>query len=372
MITLEKYQDDAAEWLSRQRRGLVKSPAGSGKTLMASAALDKVLRRKVRDKMVRVGWMANTREQVGQARKALREFPSINSMADVRIACAAAKTDWSDRDVLICDEVHHITADGWLAQAESCKGALWGLSATPDTGDTERYDKLRLIFDNNIYEVSRSAVKARLSDAKVIMLGDSDPNLRGLIESKITGTMGWRREWNRRMGIEMSEGELWAQVAWQACHKYGIVENKLRNRAVIDTAIKHKDEPTLILVNQVKHGEALARKMPWARLCYAAMGVKARREALSAFLAGTVKCIIATSLADEGLDLPNAQVLILVSGGRSKAKAEQRTGRVLRVFHDKPGALIYDFKDELQHPLLAKHSRVRQELYAKLGYEVYG
>jgi superfamily II DNA or RNA helicase len=66
-----------------------------------------------------------------------------------------------------------------------------------------------------------------------------------------------------------------------------------------------------------------------------------------------------------------ANVLVLVSGGRSKAKVEQRTGRVLRRFAGKRGAVIYDFED-LQHPLMAKHSRLRQELYRELGYATEG
>lgn len=79
--------------------------------------------------------------------------------------------------------------------------------------------------------------------------------------------------------------------------------------------------------------------------------------------------VIAASLADEGLDLPMANVLILVSGGRSSAKIEQRTGRVLRQWVGKEGSLIYDFEDH-QHPMMRRHAMARQRLYWKLGYTI--
>ena len=98
------------------------------------------------------------------------------------------------------------------------------------------------------------------------------------------------------------------------------------------------------------------------------MGKKKRAEAIEGFKNGTIKCLIATSLADEGADLPRTNVLILVSGGRSEAKTIQRTGRALRVFPGKSHATVYDFNDNF-HPLAAKHSLRRREIYTKLGYQ---
>jgi superfamily II DNA or RNA helicase len=59
----------------------------------------------------------------------------------------------------------------------------------------------------------------------------------------------------------------------------------------------------------------------------------------------------------------------MVSGGRSKIKAEQRTGRVLRAFAGKEQGLIYDFVDS-QHPVMQNQSRKRVALYKSLGYQV--
>ena len=87
-----------------------------------------------------------------------------------------------------------------------------------------------------------------------------------------------------------------------------------------------------------------------------------------AFNAGELRCIVGTQLLDEGIDLPAAQVLVLVAGGRSNSRTTQRTARVLTKFAGKEHGLIYDFTD-IYHPLPAKHARLRGELYARLGYQ---
>jgi superfamily II DNA or RNA helicase len=110
-------------------------------------------------------------------------------------------------------------------------------------------------------------------------------------------------------------------------------------------------------------------------MVFSKMGAKKRREAIAAFGSGECRCMIATSLADEGLDVPRANVLIQVSAGRSAAKAEQRTGRVLRAFHDahtgkeKKEGIIHDFSD-LHHYFLAAQSRRRIAVYRSLGYQI--
>lgn len=357
-MTLRDYQQEAVTWLAGRFKGVVVSPAGSGKTLIAAAALDTVIRRKTRTEAVRIGWLANTKEQCQQARLALDAFP-LTLKQDVKIACAAAATDWSDRDALIVDECHHSNAPGWAAQIATCPGARWGFTATPPDDQLEAKLLRELLGES--FTITRERVQRNLAPAVVRWLDANDPGLKQAIDADIQTTLSWRkRYWSG------DPGQLWGQVAWQICVKRGIVENKARNAAAIAAAVN--DRPTLVLVNQVEHGQTLSDAIAGARPCYSAMGAKLRRETLADFTAGRCRCIVATSLADEGLDLPNAAVLVLVSGGRSKARTEQRTGRVLREFAGKPNGTIYDFRDSY-HPLAAKHARVRAELYEKLGYK---
>ena len=113
----------------------------------------------------------------------------------------------------------------------------------------------------------------------------------------------------------------------------------------------------------------MSERIPGSKLCYSKMGRKERSCVLADFKSGEIKCIVATSLLDEGADLPIARVLIMVSGGRSNAKTEQRTGRVLRLYQGKDHGIIYDFHDR-QHSTMRNHSLKRMDTYRRLGYEI--
>jgi superfamily II DNA or RNA helicase len=123
----------------------------------------------------------------------------------------------------------------------------------------------------------------------------------------------------------------------------------------------------LVIVRTVEHGQALALRIPGSEVVFAKLPTRRRRELIAAFRDGSLKCLISTSLADEGLDVPRASVLILACGGRSSAKTEQRTGRVLRAFSGKSEGRIVDFHDQ-GHGMLISQSRARSRLYQSLGY----
>lgn len=355
MIELRPYQIQASEWLVARKRGWVVAPAGSGKTIIAAAAIGNW--RGNGRLHCQIGWIANTREQVEQAVTAFKEYHLEDA---VRVECAAAQTDWSDRDLLIVDEFHHSAAPTWRQQIETCQDARWGLTATPGS-NRERLDLFTQLFGER-YDIDRSLVSDNLAPAIVVWLDASDVDAGARMDASIKRQLAQRERWWK--------GEHWqleAQCKWRAAIDEGIVANEARNQAVMEMVYKHMHQSILVLVNEVEHGKILASRLPGALAAHASMGVKKRREALDAFRSGACKCLIATSLADEGLDLPMIEVLILVSGGRSMAKTEQRTGRALRQFAGKERALIYDFKDSF-HPFMANQSKERSKLYQKLRY----
>ena len=361
---LDPFQSNAVEWLKCKKRGIVVASAGSGKTIIAAAALQAVTLAKPRTVPVKIGWVCNTLEQKSQAARALEQFPIPPELHETRIECAAADADWCDRDVMVWDECHHLPAASWRRQAMSCLGARWGFTATPFGDDPERNEILRDLFDQQILTIHRSQSANRISPARVVMIDESDPGLQQPIDQEIERTMSWR--------IKYWKGEEWqlrAIVSWHICIKRGIINNQARNAKAIALARQHSGDHVLVLVNEIDHGQQLADQIPKAKLCYSKMGAKCRRETLASFQSGAGSCIVATSLADEGLDLPIANVLILVSGGRSSAKTEQRTGRVLRAFQGKDYGLIYDFLDR-QHTLMHNHAKKRMATYQKLGYDI--
>jgi superfamily II DNA or RNA helicase len=173
----------------------------------------------------------------------------------------------------------------------------------------------------------------------------------------------------RKRYMRISQPELRAMCAWEAITEIGICGNKQRNAAAIMFANCGGHSPTLVLVPRVTLGEEYAKAIGDAVLVYSKMAKKARREAMEEFKAGNIKTMIATSLADEGLDLPNVETLVMVSGGRSAQKTIQRASRALRRSPGKDHAIIHDFRDTF-HPLAEAHAKKRIKCYKELGCHI--
>ncbi|OPZ01621.1 MAG: UvrABC system protein B [candidate division BRC1 bacterium ADurb.BinA364] len=142
-----------------------------------------------------------------------------------------------------------------------------------------------------------------------------------------------------------------------------VVENEERNRLIAEEANRLIDrgKSALCLVKEIRHGEALAALIPRACFIHGSMDARKRAKALNDLAAKKCLCLIATALADEGLDVPTLDAVILAGGGRSETKALQRIGRALRPAEGKAEAEIIDFYDQV--PYLEEHAKKRLEIY---------
>ncbi|XHR29618.1 MAG: DEAD/DEAH box helicase [Chthoniobacteraceae bacterium] len=366
-MALRDYQEEAVLWLCQTRRGMIQCPAGGGKTRIATTAIDRVARSVERHRPARVTWLANTREQCAQALGALARLPAIGRLCRVRVECWQSGIDLSAEDLVVVDECHHASAPKLATMLAAAPRARWGLSATPLGPDPVKNQALLALFDSRVFEIARQRIVSGgyLSRARVIFHHDTDPGVWERVAAEVPRLLQARLRKYPRLDAD----EQHRRITWQLCQRYGIVQNHARNRRIIALCGEHADASILILVGTVEHGEALARELPRAVVCHSGMGVKRRRETIGAFRTGALPVMIATSLADEGLDIPRASILVLASAGRSAAKIEQRTGRVLRIFNGKEQGLIHDFVDQC-HPMLHAQHRSRLRLYKKLAYDI--
>jgi superfamily II DNA or RNA helicase len=90
-----------------------------------------------------------------------------------------------------------------------------------------------------------------------------------------------------------------------------------------------------------------------------------RKELLGEARAGRLSVLVATSLADEGLDLPRLSRVFLVYPGRARGRTVQRLGRLMRPHADKTDAVLFDFVDR-KVPILRRHHLERRKLYAEV------
>jgi len=148
--------------------------------------------------------------------------------------------------------------------------------------------------------------------------------------------------------------------SWKKVYKECIVNNERLNNHVADTAnhIVSKGMSTLILVQQYAQGQYLEKLIPGSRFITGETKLAKRNESLEDLRQKKLQCMIATSLADEGLDIPTLDTAILAGGGKSSTRLHQRIGRTIR--KDKEGAkdksivIVYDhFKTRF----LKKHTK---------------
>jgi superfamily II DNA or RNA helicase len=373
-MTIRGYQEPAVQAIAQAKRGIVKAPAGSGKTIIAAAALNQWAKPRfaLSRRPMRVAWIANTTEQVSQAITAMAHFPALAATCQITTACYAASLPLAFFDLVILDECHHIAAPEFRKGLTLHTGWRWGFSATPTRADDLAQDVFTLIGPI-VHTVERTALveAGQLAKARVII---HQPNTPNEMDREIAAAAKPLYEERRRkfpicFRTEKDCKEQMGRCVWQVAQQIAIKDNQARNRAILQIAAEHAADSHLVLVGSIEHGEMLCEKIPGAMMVFSRMGAKKRREAIAAFGNGELRTMIATSLADEGLDVPRANVLTLAAAGKSAAKAEQRTGRVLRTFHDKTHGLIFDF-DDVQHYYLKSQSRKRIALYESLGYAV--
>ncbi len=111
-----------------------------------------------------------------------------------------------------------------------------------------------------------------------------------------------------------------------------VAKNDDFNLHVADTAnflVEH-NMSTLVLVQQIQQGEFLQSKIPGSILVTSNVGSKKRTESIQDLRDKKYLCMVATSLADEGLDVPTLDAVLLAGGGSSSTRVHQRIGRTIR------------------------------------------
>jgi superfamily II DNA or RNA helicase len=254
--------------------------------------------------------------------------------------------------MLMFDEVHHGSADTWQEVGKKSKTVYRvGLSGTPLKND-ELSDMLMM-----------SLVGPVVFDLNAPWLQEQGYLAQARLEIK---KLDFTSPINRTM-------------KWQEARKKLLVENHERTVHIAnDIAVAIRDEDVRLLVltgNSVDLAESLAEEVealvrPLTRklrrepftLITGKMSPKKVSKAFSDLRKGKVRCVITTKLADEGIDVPDINLLYLVGGGKAYVSTVQRIGRGLRVKDDGAELLVVDYFTE-GNKYLEKHDRQRLKTY---------
>jgi superfamily II DNA or RNA helicase len=339
------------------RRGIVVLPTGSGKTRLAIAAM-------ARTKLATL-CMVPTRVLLEQWIREIAAFlpgrvGCIGDGVHVIEAVTVATFESAYRymavmgnrfDLLIVDEAHHFGA-GLRDEAleMSTAAARLGLTATPPRHDAA-VACLHHLIGPTVYELAiGDLVGGFLADFDVISL---HLELTGLERSRYEELMrqfravhsAFRRlapdaSWAdfARTAVRTAEGRR-ALSAWRQARKLlAFTENK--SNAVRTLLPRHRKARTLVFTADNETAYAIAREhliMPIT----CDIGRKERDEVLARFRAGELRALVSARVLNEGLDVPDADVAIIVAGNMGEREHVQRVGRLLRPGPGKR-ALIYE------------------------------
>lgn len=155
--------------------------------------------------------------------------------------------------------------------------------------------------------------------------------------------------------IKPVKDNVWSGKTYEQVYKSAIVENIFRNIQVVEDATEQYElgRNTLVLVTQIKHGEMLEKMLndngvP-ASFISGKSGMKKRRQTIQDMRDGHAPIVIASTIADVGLDVPRLQSVIEAGAGKSSVTALQRVGRIMRPFNGKDLCYFTTYEDTAPH-----------------------
>ena len=166
---------------------------------------------------------------------------------------------------------------------------------------------------------------------------------------------------------------------WGTVYREGIAECDARNRLVAEAAVRHANagETVLVLTDHEAQGSRIHAILVGmgarSRFMWGARSRSERDKARRDFRDRKFSILVATTIYDEGVDLPTLDVVVMAGGQMAKGKVFQRLGRGQRTGYYEDGTrktdgTIVDVFDE-GHRLLRKHSvrRLRALRGASVG-----
>lgn len=159
--------------------------------------------------------------------------------------------------------------------------------------------------------------------------------------------------------------------AWSAFYKAAIVRNAERNALVLE-AVRRVPKPCMVFVDELEHGEnmtfeIMARGFS-VQFARGESTLDERRAVIRRLQAGELQVGVASTVFNEGVDVPGLKAVVIAGGRKSTIAALQRAGRATRLSEGKTSALVVDIND-VGHKTLREHATARRRAYLREGYE---
>jgi superfamily II DNA or RNA helicase len=356
------YQHEAlSNWLAEGSAGVVVLPTGAGKTLVAAMS--------IHETNVWTLAVVPTLDLLQQWRTALSAALGVNT-DDIGIfgggekelkpitiitydSAALNPLELKRFGLLIFDECHHLPAPTYRLIAESAFTPLrLGLSATPERSDMAHLDLQRLIgpevYRRAPADLTEGRYLAQYQEVSIDIALSDEEEARYADQRRIYRAFLQRRhiiihspeEFQQKI-IFMSARDPEARkamLAWREARN--IAMNAPAKYAEIERLLRLHAQDQVILFSEYNSVvDEISRRFCLPSITYKTPAEE-RRAILERFRSGAYSKLVSGRVLNEGVDVPDCRVAIIISGNSTKREYIQRLGRVLR---PKAGqALLYE------------------------------
>lgn len=328
------------------RQGVIVMPTGTGKTIVAVEIARRLkvaclIVAPVRDLMYQ--WHRNLKDRLGYDAGVIGDNTfNVKPVSVTTYDSAAIHMErLGDRfGLIVFDECHHLPGNFYRdAAVMSAAPYRLGLTATPNRADGRHADLLHLIGPT-VYQMEiQEAAGRTLADYDVVRLtvrlSDHEQQRYATLSGQVREYVHERREEDSKFDWQQlcqETGEdAKAREALKAFRMKQSIEDRAEGKLRIleDLFRLHAGEPVIVFVGS----NAMARDVSIRFLIPCLLshcGTRERLEILDGFEQGVYPAVVANQILDEGVDLPEVKVAIVLGGSSSNRQATQRLGRVLR------------------------------------------
>jgi len=356
-VALRDYQNEALNnWCKALYRGVLVLPTAAGKTFIALKAIQQL---KVQTLIV-----VPTLDLIDQWKKRVKECLNLeagvvgggeNTLRMVTVttydsAYIHAEQLGNKFRLIIFDEVHHLASTGYIQIAEMYTAPYrMGLTATYERTD-QRHSLLSQLIGDPVYSVNVEEIAGHLSPYTYEKISvELTPQEQQTYESqmKIFRSFLQQRRITLRSAADFQKFVMTtgrdprAREALLARNKaVKVAVNSEAKLTVLAQQLEaYRKEKILIftLHNDLVYRISLRFLVP--AITHQTTREE-RREILSNFGSGKYPVVVTSQVLDEGVDVPDASVGLILGGTGSNREYVQRLGRLLRKKEDKTARLI--------------------------------
>ncbi len=333
-------------WTKAGRRGQVIMPTGTGKTEVALAAMAQtqtatLVVAPIRDLMYQ--WHRRILKGLGYDAGILVDNTfnlrpvtvTTYDSASIHMAQIGARFG-----LLVFDEEHHLPGPTYREAAiMSTAGMRLGLTATPERYDGRQTD-LDWLVGPVVYAMPfQKARGSTLADFAVVRIpvhlaAEEQANydqysgqVRHFIVEKRRELPGY--SWHDLCADSGKDPA--ARLAMKAYHLKQVIEDRAAEklRVLEDLFRLHHGQKTIVFAGSNAMAMEVSRRFLLPTIL-SHTRKKERLAVLDGFAKGEFPVMVANRVLDEGVDVPEAKIAVVIGGQASTRQAKQRLGRILR------------------------------------------